>query len=105
MDSNSHVDVGRLSEETLALEQETEVPCSPALGALLLVDHNRVQESHAAHLRNPPTGGSYTLESLETVAHDLAEAVGAVREVLVLDDLEGGSRDGASEGVLHTPGQ
>ena len=84
-----------------ALEQQAKIPSSPPLCALLLINHDRVQQPLAANFLDPSSSGSNALELVQTRAHDVSEALGARAEVFVDDDFERGSGDGASEGVLR----
>lgn len=92
--------MSRLSQQSLALEQQAKVPSAPSLLALGLIDDDSVQQALAANLLDPSSVGADRTEALESLTHALAEVLGASGEVLVDDNLEGGGGDGAGEGVL-----
>lgn len=46
---HAHVHVGRLSQEASALEEEAELPCSPALLTVLFVNDDGVEQSSTAN--------------------------------------------------------
>lgn len=97
----AHVDVRRLGQDALALHDERQIPRRPALRALALVDHDRVQQTLATDFRDPAALRADRLERAEAGAHLLAEALGAGRQVLVDDDFESSLSDSARERVLQ----
>lgn len=90
--------VGGLGEETLALEQEAELPGSTAVG-LALVNDNGVQKTAATG-----KGEGGVLDLGEGSAELLTENSRLLDKVLLLDDLEGSNGDGASERVTTVGG-
>lgn len=90
--------VGGLGEEALALEQEAQLPGSAAVG-LALVNDNGVQKTTATG-----KGEGGVLDLGDGGAELLAEDGRLLDKVLLLDDLEGGDGDGASEGVTTVGG-
>lgn len=99
-EEGAHVDVSRLGQDALALHDERQVPRRSTLGALALVNHDRVQQTFAAHFRDPAAFRADSLQRAEAGAHLFAKAGGARRQVFVDDDFERGLGDGARERVL-----
>lgn len=96
------VDVSRLGQKSLALEDAAQVPRSTTFCTLRLVNHDRVQESLSTNFLDPTSVGSDGFEVLETLTHLLTKSLGTVREVFVDDDFERSLGDSTSERVLHT---
>lgn len=88
-----NVAVRRLGQETLALEEEAEIPGSSAVGGRL-VDDNGVQETLSTDDLE-----DRGVEGLEALSEGVAKLLGLGCEVLLLHDLEGSDGDGASERV------
>lgn len=99
-----NVDVRRFGKQSLGLEQQAQVPCAAAFRALGLINHDRVQQTLAAHFLDPPSAGADSFEGLETFAHVATKSVGSVRQLFLLDDLQCGGSDSASERVATIRG-
>lgn len=88
-----NVAVCGLGQETLALEEEAEIPGSSAVGGRLVNDNGVQQTLSTDDLEDRG------VESLEAFSEGVTKLLGLGCEVLFLHDLEGSDGDGASERV------
>lgn len=89
-----HVHMRGLREHAPALEEQAQLPGGAARRAALLVDDDGVEQAAAPDLRH-----ERGVERADRRAEFLAEDLRPLREALLHEDIEGGHRDGASEGV------
>lgn len=90
--------VGGLGEETLLLKKKAQLPGGAAVG-LRLINDDGVQETATT---GEGQSGGLDLGDLGTEL--LAQDLGLLDQVLLLDDLEGSHGDSASEGVASVGG-
>lgn len=83
----------RTYQETLLLQQHTEIPSRVTVG-LGLVNHDRIQQTLSTHGLDHGA-----LDGLQSTAEDMAQFLGALNHLFLLNNLEGSDRDSATQGV------
>jgi hypothetical protein len=92
--TNVHIDVCRLRQHTPTLQEQTELPSSPSLRALRLINDDSVQQPPTPHARH-----KRVLQFCDGRAEELSELERTLGEILFDENVESGHGNGTSQWV------